>query len=382
MKKKLPLFFILLLSLFFFVVALGFSVALSFFFLKSEKENPNLLDFKKVNETKIVGVKILSPTSIRFFTNKKTTPQEQELFTRYFLTAITLPEDDLWVNLNLNENGKIAPFYLGITELGKTMLEQDFILKKSLASLSYPYTRCGSRFWQIVHYLKYPHQKKGFKFRNWIVPDKVVIVDNDMSMFIKKADLNVFCEAMDEPSQEIEKAYKDTLGNQASLLVSFDENFYPIRQAYRAVICGIWFKNKFKNTFYDSQINRKKTAGNELQDKEFKNKVWKDFENNFNKGVWKIEERQCGGILFKYPSSWIEVQQKGLEETKIFFDIIITPSKENRTKGIDNISTRQIGGIRLNATIEVQEKNLGLPEEDIKNFFDSEGLDFKIVKQQ
>jgi hypothetical protein len=49
---------------------------------------------------------------------------------KYFLASLTVPEKDLWVNLSPYEEDRIAPESLGPTDLGKELLEQDYILKQ------------------------------------------------------------------------------------------------------------------------------------------------------------------------------------------------------------------------------------------------------------
>ncbi len=49
---------------------------------------------------------------------------------KYFMAALTIPEEDLWVNLSPYEAHRITPQKLGETELGKSLLSQDYILKQ------------------------------------------------------------------------------------------------------------------------------------------------------------------------------------------------------------------------------------------------------------
>ena len=47
---------------------------------------------------------------------------------RYFMAALTVPEDEMWVNLSPYENERIIPEELGKTELGRDMLAPTLIL--------------------------------------------------------------------------------------------------------------------------------------------------------------------------------------------------------------------------------------------------------------
>ena len=64
--------------------------------------------------------------------------QESNRLIKYFLTALTVPESDLWVNLSPYEKDRMVPGALGTTEMGRDMLAQDYILKQLTASLIYP----------------------------------------------------------------------------------------------------------------------------------------------------------------------------------------------------------------------------------------------------
>ena len=44
-----------------------------------------------------------------------------------YLASMTIPKDDLWVNLSPYEKDRIIPNELGKTELGRDMLAQDYI---------------------------------------------------------------------------------------------------------------------------------------------------------------------------------------------------------------------------------------------------------------
>lgn len=77
--------------------------------------------------------------------------KESERLVKYFLAAMTIPKNDLWVNLSPYENDRIIPEELGKTELGRDMLAQDYILKQLTASLMYPEKELGKKFWDKIY---------------------------------------------------------------------------------------------------------------------------------------------------------------------------------------------------------------------------------------
>ena len=102
---------------------------------------------------------------------------------KYFLASLTVPEKDLWVNLSPYEKDRIVPQSFGLTEMGRDLLAQDYLLKQITASLIYPEDDFGKTFWKRV----YQEASKRFGTTNipvntfnkvWIVPEKAVVYEN------------------------------------------------------------------------------------------------------------------------------------------------------------------------------------------------------------
>src|ERR1700685_4311083 len=49
---------------------------------------------------------------------------------KYFLAGLTIPEKDLWVNLSPYEKDRIIPTSFGLTEMGRDLLAEDYMLKQ------------------------------------------------------------------------------------------------------------------------------------------------------------------------------------------------------------------------------------------------------------
>ena len=77
--------------------------------------------------------------------------EESAKLIRFFLAGLTIPEDDLWVNLSPYEHEKIAPQEFSQTDIGKEMLAQDYLLKQLAASLTYPETEQGKKYWDAIN---------------------------------------------------------------------------------------------------------------------------------------------------------------------------------------------------------------------------------------
>lgn len=68
-----------------------------------------------------------------------------------FLTALTLPNSDMWVNLSPYEKDRIIPDNFGLTRMGRDVLEQDFTLKQIMAALYDPRQDSGRIFWKSFY---------------------------------------------------------------------------------------------------------------------------------------------------------------------------------------------------------------------------------------
>ena len=70
---------------------------------------------------------------------------------KYFLASLTIPEKDLWVNLSPYEKDRIIPQSFGLTEMGRDLLAEDYMLKQITASLIYPEDEIGKKFWKRIY---------------------------------------------------------------------------------------------------------------------------------------------------------------------------------------------------------------------------------------
>ncbi|MBF0532518.1 MAG: hypothetical protein HQL23_05400, partial [Candidatus Omnitrophica bacterium] len=61
--------------------------------------------------------------------------QEADKLIKYFLASLTVPEDELWVNLSPSEKNRIIPEGLSKTVMGRDLLAEDYVLKQLTSSL-------------------------------------------------------------------------------------------------------------------------------------------------------------------------------------------------------------------------------------------------------
>jgi hypothetical protein len=248
--------------------------------------------------------------------------KETEKLVKYFLASLTMPEDDLWVNLSPYEKDRIVPESFGQTEMGRDLLAQDYLLKQITASLISPDTDLGKEFWAKVYKKAYEQ----FGTTNipvntfnkvWIVPEKAVVYEQGPSTqpgglaqgdnkqaavaFIVESKLKVMLEedyvATQESQKSEVKSQSETQKSDASSFlpdtkyqipdtvsssivreivipelekeVNTGKNFAPLRQIYSSLILATWFKETLKNSILNKKYsNQKKIKGLEVNGEE------------------------------------------------------------------------------------------------------------------
>ncbi len=244
---------------------------------------------------------------------------------KYFLATLTTPENELWVNLSPYEKDRIIPKALGTTEMGKDLLSQDYILKQLTASLMYPENDLGKTFWDKVRkeiYAKYGTTELPVDTFNkvWIVPEKAVVYENGGTAFVSEAHLKVLLETdylareksdqwsvvSGQKKEELNTEHRssDLAENTDHQLVTTEiirstilpaiekevnegENFSMLRQIYYSMILAVWYKTNLKQSILNKvYIDKNKTAGVDIEDKNVKDKIYSQYLEAFKKGVY------------------------------------------------------------------------------------------------
>ena len=214
---------------------------------------------------------------------------------KYFLACLTIPEEDLWVNLSPYEKDRMIPKTLGQTELGRDLLAQDYILKQLTASLIYPEKNLGKEFWDRVY--KKAQQLYGTAQipvntfnKVWILADTAKVFEHNDTAFVVSSHLKVMLDedylALNKrgqnkggqlnstvPISSIDKLSPsvNVLGSQIirSLVlpaieqeVNTGKNFAAIRQIFHAFILASWYKKNLREAILNKvYADKKKIKG-------------------------------------------------------------------------------------------------------------------------
>ena len=145
-----------------------------------------------LNPAMLKGIKVHTDNPFRFDfildkgdsdQNNDQIKEESSKLIKYFLASLTIPEQDLWVNLSPYEKDRIIPNSFGLTEMGRDLLAEDYMLKQITASLIYPEDEVGKKFWKRIYeeaQAKYHTTNIPVNTFNkvWIVPEKAVVYEN------------------------------------------------------------------------------------------------------------------------------------------------------------------------------------------------------------
>ncbi|MCB9757364.1 MAG: hypothetical protein H6753_02930 [Candidatus Omnitrophica bacterium] len=238
------------------------------------------------------------------FTRKEFQNQAQ-LLIKYFLTALTTRDKDLWVNLNPEEKDRISPEPFGQTELGRDLLAQDYLLKQLSSSLIYPEEKIGQEFWKKI-YQNIPGISSALDGsintlnRVWIVPEQAMIYRKGNKVLIANCRLKVLSvedylvfeqeagSSQNDVSGKIaQDAFKDIIIPQLEKEINEGESFAVLRQIYHSVILAEWYKKHLQDTFLGANYAEKnKTRGLNSAEVDIKHKIYDRYAQAYQKGIY------------------------------------------------------------------------------------------------
>jgi len=244
---------------------------------------------------------------------------ESEKLIKYFMAALTVPEEEMWVNLSPYEKDRMIPESFGVTEMGRDLLAQDYMLKQLSASLVYPEDELGQKFWKRVQaqvYEKYGSVDVPMNTFNkiWIVPEKAVVFEHEGTAFVVESHLKVMMEEdylalrenakqeaggsgeennlgthrdTTETSAVTSQIIKEIVVPEIEKEVNEGATFAQLRKIYSSMILATWYKLNLKESLLGQvYVDKNKTLGIEVEDKAAKEKIYQQYLEAFKKGVY------------------------------------------------------------------------------------------------
>jgi len=259
--------------------------------------------------------------------------EETKKLIKYFMASLTVPADEMWVNLSPYEENRIIANGLSRTALGRDLLAQDYILKQLAASLIYPEDEIGKAFWDKV-YAKaqkvYGTTEIPFNTFNkvWIVPEEASVYVNGTNVFVAKSHLKVLLEedyvAMSHQrdiaeslaperdlalannssnkrigTDQLEQTEAEQFSNVSSSIlreiiipeiekeVNEGKNFAKLRQIFNSMILATWYKQNLKESLLGQvYADQNKIEGITIGDTHIKEKIYNQYLAAFKSGVY------------------------------------------------------------------------------------------------
>ena len=267
-------------------------------------ENPFLFDF------------IIDTGNSHLYAANLPLKEESKRLIKYFLTAMTVPEKDLWVNLSPFEKNRMIKPNLGETEMGRDMLAQDYILKQLTASLIYPEKNLGKAFWDKV-YAKtreyYGTTQLPFNMFNkvWIIADRAEVFEHGQTAYIVGAHLKVMLEEdylsmqkhgvngewsrakYHNPSliirhQLSSRIIKSIILPELEKEVNAGKNFAPLRQIFYSMVLASWYKMALKDAILTQIYGNKSKVkrGVNQEDIRTNDQIFNRYIQAYKKGVF------------------------------------------------------------------------------------------------
>ncbi|MBN1870446.1 MAG: 6-phosphofructokinase [Candidatus Omnitrophica bacterium] len=254
---------------------------------------------------------------------------ESQKLIKYFLASITVPEEDMWVNLSPYEKDRIIPDGFGKTEMGRDLLAQDYLLKQITASLMYPEEEIGKAFWEKVYKkanTMYGTTEVPVNTFNkvWIVPEKATVYENGDTVFVAESYLKVMLAedyenlwrslatperggleedyiALEHNSLNIDPKdarrmsevskfiIKEIIIPELEKEVNYGENFANLRQIYNSVILAAWYKKNLKESLLGSvYMDKNKVDGVDIKDPKVNEEIYQQYLEAFKVGAYNF----------------------------------------------------------------------------------------------
>lgn len=258
---------------------------------------------------------------------------------QYFFLGISLPSDAFWVNLRPDEPDRITSEELSRTDMGRVLLEEDLLLKKTVAQYFHPFHPAGKKYWERLYQNIGKKQLRKLKIntynRVWIVPDKAIVLETEDGALVAKASLKVLSEneylakknrqegagiagaetAGDKNNEQSfqefsDRLFKELIIPEITREVNQSKKFASLRQVYSALILAEWFKRKYRASSggFPGIIEKARLNGLESRAAWSSQKIWQDYIDSLSRGEYKIKDSIfeikrmyfSGGVSFNF----------------------------------------------------------------------------------
>lgn len=239
---------------------------------------------------------------------RKELNSEAQKIVRYFFSALTVPEENVWVDLSPYQHHRVIPDQLAETQMGHDLLKQDFLLKQVTASVLFPHHDLGREFWLRVFHRS--RNELGIQqipvdtfSKIWIVPEKAVVHVDGNAAYVHQTRLKILLEddfSAHSANRQLDHFVISRSVQQASDLthdimrevvlpeleeeINFGENFAPLRQIYHTLILAEWYKRQLRDNAL-GEVDLDNLENNDFFGKQAAEKIYQGYLKTFAAGV-------------------------------------------------------------------------------------------------
>ena len=218
---------------------------------------------------------------------------------KYFMAALTTPEDEMWVNLSPDEPDRIVPDAFGTTAMGRDLLAQDYMLKQLTASLMHPDFESGKEFWKKIYAQAGAQNIASDLFNKvWIVPEKAQVYVHENRVFVVDSHLKVMLEDDYKGIKgQRDRGIKDIVHNvllpEIEREVNEGKTFAKLRQIYNALILATWYKKNLKASILGQYfVDQNKTDGLEIEQADAAQTIYDQYLQSLQQGVFNFIQEE------------------------------------------------------------------------------------------
>ncbi len=172
--------------------------------------------------------------------------EEKLISMKFFLSALALPDDDLWVNLNVtSDESEILGGDMKFMDIGRVFLEADIQLKRDVKDALMETSLMEDLF-------ELGEVEENLNPRFWIVPGRIEIEASNKTMYITNCRLKVKVEIgpdgdgqsmkNNEARRKLAEGIEEKVIPILNEKVNTGSEYVRLRQAVRAVVAAFWYE--------------------------------------------------------------------------------------------------------------------------------------------
>jgi hypothetical protein len=220
-----------------------------------------------------------------------------------FFVWLSLPKSTFWVNLNPSEPDRIIDDRLGMTDVGRILLQADFQMKKLVGQLIHPDTDLGMQFWGSM----YNSSNGCINMRQWIVPAPAMVYEQNGGLYIIDTPLQVKMEtdylkrqgetsSCITPDMRMESTFRTLVLPKVEDAVNHAPEFAELRRVYLSRVAAEWYRQRHSHGgALSSMIDRGNISAWPALQQWSPHQVFQQYVDSYQKKEFNVTKRVTRG---------------------------------------------------------------------------------------